>query len=98
MDSETRHVLVSYDIRHPRRLARVARVMKDYGNRVLKSVFECHIKDEDLRRMKERVDKELDPVDDTVRVYILCGKCMKAVLCSGLGEEFTDGPPSWVIS
>ena len=90
MARETMHVLVSYDIRNPRRLIKVAKIMKDYGERVLKSVFECNMTDGQLERMQDRVGGVMDHMEDSVRFYFLCGKCLDKVDYSGLGQPFAE--------
>lgn len=90
MASETLHIVASYDIRDPKRLAKVAKVMKDYGERVLKSVFECNLESKLFEEMKERVDEIIEPVEDSVRYYWLCEKCIREVDYSGKGETFQE--------
>jgi CRISPR-associated protein Cas2 len=90
MSGETRHIVASYDIHDPKRLLRVARIMKDYGERVLKSVFECNLVDPDFARMKARVDRVIDHTQDSVRYYFICEKCLANVERSGLGFSFAE--------
>lgn len=90
MSRDILNIVASYDISDHRRLAKVANVMKDYGKRVLKSVFECNLRKEVFLKMKERIDNIIDPIDDTVRYYILCEKCIKGIEYSGRGELFQE--------
>jgi CRISPR-associated protein Cas2 len=90
MANEAQHILVSYDIHDPKRLLKVAKIMKDYGERVLKSVFECNLRDDEFRRMKERIDNRIDHMEDSVRFYFICGKCVGSVDTSGLGGPFLE--------
>ena len=58
-------VLVSYDVKTsdttgPKRLRRVARVCKDYGQRVQYSVFECIVPPDKWVVMRDRLIKEID--------------------------------------
>ena len=50
--------LVSYDISHPKRLRKVARVLEGFGVRLQYSVFECPL--DDIRLAK--LHAELQPV------------------------------------
>lgn len=77
--------LVAYDISSPRRLARVARLMKNYGTRVQKSVFECEINENLFSEMKRKIEKVMDLSIDAVRYYFLCGKCRQRIEISGTG-------------
>jgi CRISPR-associated protein Cas2 len=88
MSPELLHIVASYDIRDPKRLAKVARAMKDHGERVLKSVFECNLENRRFEELKNRIDEIIEPIEDTVRYYILCEKCLKEVEYSGKGESF----------
>jgi len=40
--------------------------------------------------MKERIEDIIEPIEDSVRYYILCEKCIKEVEYSGKGELFQD--------
>ncbi|NSW87043.1 MAG: CRISPR-associated endonuclease Cas2 [Syntrophobacteraceae bacterium] len=90
MSRKTAHILASYDIHDPRRLARVAKIMKNYGERVQKSVFECNLGDEHFARMKDRVDSVIDHAEDSVRYYFICDKCIDNVDVVGLGRGFAE--------
>jgi len=91
------HIVASYDISDPKRLAKVARAMKDYGERVLKSVFECNLTKETFDQMKKRVDEIIEPIEDTVRYYNLCERCIREVEHSGKGEEFQEDEDYLVV-
>src|SRR4030067_1735817 len=90
MGSNSLHIVASYDISDPKRLAKVARVMKGYGERVLKSVFECNVEAERLKDIKTKVEEIIEPIEDSVRYYTLCEKSTKEVEYSGKGEEFQE--------
>lgn len=63
--------LAVYDIADPKRLRRVANLMKRYGIRVQKSVFECRLAGRDFQQLCRDADKELDPEADGIRIYPL---------------------------
>lgn len=90
MSERVHHILASYDIHDPRRLIKVGKAMKDFGERVLKSVFECNLTSDQFRRMKDRIDELIDHTEDSVRFYFVCGKCAGKVDVSGLGEAFVE--------
>lgn len=91
------HIVASYDISDPKRLTKVAKAMKDYGERVLKSVFECNLEPKKFEEMKLRVEELIEPIEDSVRYYILCDKCIKEVEYSGKGELFQEDEDYWVV-
>ena len=97
MSSEILHIVASYDISDPKRLTKVARSMKDYGERVLKSVFECNLDEKRFGDMKRRIDDIIEQIEDSVRYYILCEKCIKEVDHSGKGEPFQEDDEYAVI-
>ena len=73
-----RDILVSYDVNTadkagPRRLRRVAKVCKDYGQRVQYSVFECSVNEMDLERLRSKLTKIIDEREDSLRIYHLRG-------------------------
>lgn len=68
-------VLVSYDVsmneNGQKRLRRVAKACKDYGQRVQYSVFECNIDPAQWTRLRQRLIDEIDPETDSLRFYFL---------------------------
>ena len=69
-------VLVSYDVsttdpEGPRRLHKVAKVCKDYGQRVQKSVFECIVDPAQWAVLKQRLTDEINEDLDSLRFYYL---------------------------
>lgn len=69
-------VIVSYDVATDaaggqRRLRRVARACKDYGQRVQYSVFECIVDPAQWTKLKERLVSEIDHQKDSLRFYYL---------------------------
>ena len=75
---------VCYDIPDDRRRTRMSNILKGYGTRVQRSVFECDISPKHFQRMKERLGKLLTP-EDGLRYYILCAECVpKIQVAAGL--------------
>jgi len=69
-------VVVSYDVstmdpKGPRRLSRVAKACKDYGQRVQFSVFECIVDPAQWAVLKQRLIDEIDQKVDSLRFYYL---------------------------
>ena len=74
--SARRHLFaVAYDITSDRRRARVARILGDFGTRVQKSVFECHLSETEACTLEERLRQAIHPATDRVRIYRLCRAC-----------------------
>ena len=68
-------VLVSYDVAKDdtsaKRLRRVARVCKNYGQRVQYSVFECNVDPTQWTVLKNKLISEIDIEKDSLRFYYL---------------------------
>jgi CRISPR-associated protein Cas2 len=69
-------VLVSYDVSTSdpggqKRLNRVAKACKDYGQRVQYSVFECIVDPAQWTIFKDRLIGEINPEKDSLRFYYL---------------------------
>ena len=69
-------VLVSYDVAlddetGARRLRRVAKACKDYGQRVQYSVFGCIVDPAQWAVLKQRLVKEINEEKDSLRFYYL---------------------------
>jgi len=61
-----------YDIADKKRLAKVAKIMKDYGVRVQGSVFESDISYKEFEQLKARIRKVIDKENDYVVYFNLC--------------------------
>lgn len=69
-------MLVTYDVNTTeaagrKRLRRVARACKDFGQRVQFSVFECNVDPAQWTELKARLIKEIDEERDSLRFYRL---------------------------
>ena len=69
-------VLVTYDVSTTepggaRRLRRVAKACRDFGQRVQYSVFEIEVDPAQWTRLKARLEKLIDPRHDSLRYYNL---------------------------
>ncbi len=89
-------VVVSYDVRETRRRTRLADALKDFGQRVQLSVFECRLDEPQLERLHGRIAKLIDLKEDSVRLYRLCGTCDGHVECLGPGA-LTEDPEVFVL-
>jgi CRISPR-associated protein Cas2 len=68
--------LIAYDVstitpEGRRRLRKVARTCKDYGQRVQKSVFECLVDARQWLLLKDKLVEIVDPDEDSLRIYPL---------------------------
>ncbi|GIX00472.1 MAG: CRISPR-associated endoribonuclease Cas2 [Pirellulaceae bacterium] len=64
--------IVTYDIRDDKRLRRVFKTMKDWGNHLQYSVFECELSATEFVEMRERLREILHLEEDQV-LFIYLG-------------------------
>jgi CRISPR-associated protein Cas2 len=84
------YTLVSYDIVDDRRRTRVMKHLRNFGDRIQLSVFECDLDEVMYQRIREEVEKLIDGKKDRVRYYRLCRGCIERILISGWGEIKRD--------
>jgi CRISPR-associated protein Cas2 len=63
--------LLTYDIRHPRRLRRIHEVAVDHGERLQYSVYVCDLTPQELVGLRSRLREELNLVEDSVSIFDL---------------------------
>jgi CRISPR-associated protein Cas2 len=89
-------VVVSYDVTENRRRTRLADALKDFGERVQLSVFECQLDEKQIASLHARLAKLIEPAEDSVRIYRLCGECSVRLELLGVGR-ITEDPPVFVL-
>ena len=91
-------VLITYDVSTEgeggkKRLRRVARVCKDFGQRVQYSVFECDVEPAQWVALRARLLKEIDASTDSLRFYQLGANWKPKVEHAGAKPALDlDGP------
>ncbi len=91
-------VLVSYDVATsddggPRRLRRVAKICKNYGQRVQYSVFECIVDPAQWTLLRKKLEDQIDPSKDSLRYYFLGANWQKRVEHTGAKPTFDQEGP-----
>ena len=80
-------VIISYDIADDKRRSRIFNALKNFGQWMQFSVFECEVDKMNFLRLKDRLDHVIDPSEgDSIRFYFLCENCKRQVERIG-GEE-----------
>jgi CRISPR-associated protein Cas2 len=82
--------MVTYDITDPKRLRRLHKFLKEFGLNTQKSVFECDIDDDALKKIRRYCKENLDLDEDSVRIYKICSRCINKVELSGQGMKITQ--------
>lgn len=88
--------VVTYDIPDTPRRTRLAKVLKDFGERVQLSVFECILDDRLFGQMVKRIGETIAEEEDRVRVYRVCEGCRKEVKILGQGV-LTEDPEVYIV-
>ncbi|MBU0728716.1 MAG: CRISPR-associated endonuclease Cas2 [Proteobacteria bacterium] len=91
-------VLISYDVSTldkagRRRLRTVAKICKNYGQRVQFSVFECIVPPDKWTVMKQKLIDTVDPEEDSLRFYFLGANWRKRVEHVGTKEGIDQEGP-----
>lgn len=84
------NMLITYDIADPKRLYRVAKIMKDYGLRVQHSVFEADVSPGQFKEMRLRTEAEIEFPEDGVKYFPLCKQCDYLWCSIGDNEDSYD--------
>jgi CRISPR-associated protein Cas2 len=85
--------LVSYDVRDPKRLRKVAKLLEGYGVRLQYSVFRCRLDREMLEQLHWRLNQIMEAEDDLL-VIPLCGSCASKVPAHSSGDQSSWAEPA----
>jgi CRISPR-associated protein Cas2 len=88
------HWLIIYDIREPKRLTKIAKVMVNYGVRVQKSVFEAEADHRVIERLRKDVRNIIMEEEDYVVYFDVCERDWQKRMKYGPSrfEEPDEGP------
>lgn len=91
-------VLVSYDVKTSdpggkKRLRRVAKICKNFGQRVQFSVFECIVEPAQWTEMRQTLIDEIDENADSLRFYFLGSNWRRKVEHVGAKETIDQEGP-----
>ena len=91
----TAFYVICFDVHDDKRLRLISNEMENFGVRVQRSVFECHLETVQLQELKQRLSDLMEPSEDQVRYYRLCGKDKQQIVIDGAGRLSTD--PDYTI-
>ncbi len=74
-----RWYLICYDIRDPKRLRRVAKVLEGRGERVQYSVFRCWLSPSGFERLRWELTEDCVDQEDDVLFFPLCSRCVEGI-------------------
>lgn len=90
-------IVISYDIPDDRRRTKVMKALKDFGQHVQYSVFECDLKRDDYARLRQRLKKLVNPRQDNVRFYVLSQEDLKKRRVWGVERTEVDVRPWYLV-
>jgi len=71
--------VIAYDIPDDKRRTKVHKILLGYGTWTQYSLFECFLTRKQLILLHARLEKHLEPEEDSVRFYPLCANCLRKV-------------------
>lgn len=89
--------LIAYDITHPRRLRRAARVCERFAHRLQDSVYLAELDEAELQRLMLALARTIDAATDSVRYVPVCAEDQRASCGLGLCRGLTTQPDHWVV-
>ncbi len=95
MPEKEKLYLVSYDISDTKTRNKIADTLKNFGQRVQYSVFECRLNEKRWKSMYGQLVKMPLEADDSIRLYPLCENC--AVKIRIIGTPGRPNHPSNLI-
>lgn len=93
--SERHFYVVAYDIPSDRRRTKVHKVLSGFGQWTQYSLFELFLNDKELVLLQNKLEKLLNPKQDSVRFYPLCAACLKQV--ETIGSQAPKEPTVFVV-
>lgn len=88
-------VLIVYDIPDDKRRQKLATFLEGYGRRVQLSVFECFISLLEMKKLYNKVNRQVKPTEDNVRFYWIAADCLPRTLT--IGSSPPEPPPQLYI-
>jgi CRISPR-associated protein Cas2 len=84
--------LICYDVRNPRRLYRVAKILEGYGERIQYSIFRCHLSEKEEGELRWKLGRVLADEDDLL-VLSLCDACVARMRARREKSRWPTEPP-----
>lgn len=78
--------IIAYDIPSDRRRTKVHNTLSGVGQWTQYSLFECHLSEKERIVLQDKLDKIVEPEEDSIRFYPLCASCMAKVETVGSPE------------
>lgn len=95
-----RRYLVTYDIRHPKRLRVVYRKMKGFGDALQYSVFRCDLTEAEKIRLKASLGETINHAEDRILIVDLgpvSGRAGEAFEVLGSQEQPPEKRDAYIV-
>ncbi|MBI4834056.1 MAG: CRISPR-associated endonuclease Cas2 [Planctomycetes bacterium] len=90
------YYIIAYDIADPKRLNRIHKTLKDYGNPLQFSIFECYLTRKDLIILQDKLERIINNAEDRIIVLALCPPCKDRITIIGK-QEMQEQPNGAVV-
>ena len=74
---------ISYDIKDDGRRNKVCGELKNCGEHVQYSVFECDLNKDQIKALQTKLGELINRRQDSIRYYFLCGSCLERMEIQG---------------
>ncbi len=82
--------VISYDIKNDKRRTKVCNILKDFGNHVQYSVFECELDEKNYTKLLSKVLPHINKDADSLMIYSLCEGCRKKIKVYGINKVIDE--------
>lgn len=93
----TNYYIITYDIEEDRDRNKIMKILKDYGNRLQYSVYQCNLDEKNLMALVKKLQKRLRSQNDSIIVFKLCNKCYSEIRMYGSKKEILSRDDDDVI-
>ena len=76
-------IVISHDIKDDKRRNKVCNELKNYGEHVQYSVFECDLSRIQMEKLQADLSNLINKRQDNIRCYFLCQKCLDKIVVRG---------------
>lgn len=90
-------IMVGFDISDDRRRYAVSKILKSFGERVQRSVFECRISEGQLHELRGRLSVAIDSDEDSVRMYSFCSACDGKIEMAGTMSSVEEDEGFYIV-
>ncbi|MCS6859643.1 MAG: CRISPR-associated endonuclease Cas2 [Abditibacteriales bacterium] len=84
------NVIVSYDVEDDKRRAAIHKALMNFGVWTQYSLFECDLSEQQLVRLRHKLETLMDKTTDSVIIYHLCGGCHRRLERMGVSKRLLE--------